>query len=186
MFTLRKLFAVIATMAIAVLVTPGNATAATYPDCLDISVVVSDPQTVVGGDDVTISASADSNVGSPSGVLTIKVLGHTYTFNGNSGSKTISTPVVSAKEVHDVVASFTPDDTCDAAGAAAVSAAAFLTPEDAHSTLTLLPEGVDDEGANLPNTGGTNLWYIVWGAAFLGLGVAIIGTVNSRRTKKIL
>lgn len=190
MFTLKKLFAVIATLAIALLMTPSNAsaqnlskaptqvaTADGYPDCLDVSVTLSPAHPrLLGGGDVTVTATAASNVDpQPTGTLVIKVLGKTYTSHSNSLTITFETPTVSKKTTANISASYTLDDGGDTC---------YIDPPDALGTLTLLHSG-DDTGA-LPNTGGTNLWYLVAGAALLAIGVGIVGTVNSRRSKKLI
>lgn len=197
MFTLRKMFAVMATMAIALLMTPGNASAQTrsvapaeavatavpascagYPDGIPLSITLSPAHPrLLGGQKVTITATVVSNSDQqPTGTLVIKVLGKTYTFHSNSATITVQTPVVTKKTTASVSASFTPDGS---------TATCFIDPPDAAGTVTMLVSG-DGSDANLPNTGGTNLWYIVLGATLLGVGVAIIGTVNSRRAKRII
>lgn len=195
MFTIKKLLAVIATMAIALLMVPGAASAQTrssapteiasangYPDCLDVSITLSPSHPrLVGGGDVTITASVTSNVDpQPSGTLVIKVLGKTHTFHSNSATITVKTPTVLKKTSSGISASYTLDS-------GGTSATCYIDPPDAIGTLTLLPAGAGNDGNGaLPNTGGTNLWYLVAGAALLAFGVGIVGTVNSRRSKKLI
>lgn len=209
MFTFKKLFAVIAVMAISILVIPGNAvarTATAYPDCLQISISFSsDRTTVVGGSTATMTATAKSNVDpQPEGTLKIRALGKTHTFNGTSGTAKISTPVVSQRESHTVTASFTPDDKCTAEASDSVASptqvtnasfvsgervtqAAYTTPANAHATLVLALAGGDGDGDGiLPNTGGTRFWYLVAGAALLGLGIAFVVAARSRRSKNLI
>lgn len=216
MSTLRKLFAVIATMAIALLMTPGNAfatstAASDYPDCLEVSISISaTPNPVTGGKNVTIHATATANdAPDPDGTLVIHAFGDNYGDNDNDNTIVIKAPSVTKKTVFPVSADFTPSDLCSPSESAPsatssvtsanfvisadndnVTPAAYLKPVTATTNVTVLPLGAGGDGNGdgngaLPNTGGTNLWYLVAGAALLAIGVAIVGTVNSRRKKFI-
>lgn len=196
MFTLKKSFAVIAAMAMALLMVPGHASAQTrssspaqaasvplecagYPDGIPLSLTLSpaNPR-LLGGHKVTITATVISNVDpQPTGTLVIKVLGKSYSFHSNSATITVQTPKVTKKMTANVSASYTPDGS---------TATCFIDPADAAGTMTLLVPSDNDSTGALPNTGGTNLWYLVAGAALLAIGVGIVGTVSGRRSKKLI
>lgn len=194
MFTLRRMSVAIAASAVAVLGVPATAAvAASNPGyvCVSSDVVLSaTPSSLVGGNKVTVEASSQAGTEHPAGTLTVTFLGKTYTSHA-AFSKVVKTPVVTKKETRPVTTSFAPDKSCDGNGRPSdpdPSGTYYFAPAPVHTTVTLLPTGASNGGSNgaLPNTGGTNLWYIIVGAALLGLGVAIVGTVSSRRTKKFI
>ncbi len=180
------------------------------PDCLEVSITVEpSSQTVVGGNPVTIHARAVANdAPDPAGKLTIRLFGKNYVDNDNDNTITANAPKVTKKKTVTVTANFTPSDACDGppdlntdvsttvTNSTAVVPANFVITRDNHvtpasylkpvqgtATVTLLPLGGTD--GTLPNTGGTNAWYLILGAALLAVGAGIVG-VMSRRAKKFI
>lgn len=176
MFMLRKLFAPLVAMVIALVMMPRDAWAETVvdpaePDCLDVSISLSPAHPeLLGGGQITITAEARSNVDpQPHGTLRISVLGKIYSFHSNTGTITITTPVVTHKTTANISASYIPDD-------GGTSKTCYLDPVDARGVMTLL--SADDSA--LPNTGGPGLWYLVSGALLLVLGGLVLGGAHSR------
>ena len=98
--------------------------------------------------------------------------GETQEGDGTSISGTFGTPKVSAEKDTTLTATCTYDDTAEVSPSAVASGTA---------TVTLLPQGVDtnDQSSNgvLPDTGGSNLWILVAGAALvLGGGGAVVAS----------
>lgn len=182
----RKLLVVIAAMT-ASLVTLMPSAASAYPACLTTTIsVVPSADSMVGGGDLTIDVVAESDDQLPAGTLTVTAFGKTSTAANGAFSKTVTTPVVSAKKVFAIKAQFTPDSPCTGTSVAAVAEDPTFKASSGTENVTLLPEATQDTGLAgvLPNTGGASIWFIVLGVALLGFGAAVVG--RSRRTKKFL
>lgn len=180
--------AVIAFMTV-VAPTPAQA----YPG---VTVTVSE-DTVVGGTDITITATVD-----PSSIdcnWSLTFLGDTRTGSGNSITETFSTPEVDHVEHHEAVATCSFDNGVPSASGSggtgslgtSTSVVSAIVTATGSGTQTLLPRGGgdddDDEGGDgdgdnggiLPNTGGERLLWLIIGGLLIMTGGGVV--MASRR-----
>jgi hypothetical protein len=147
----------------------------------DVTVTVSE-DTVVGGTDITITATVD-----PSEIdcqWTLTFMGDERFGSGNSITETFDTPEVDEVEQHEAVAECTFNPTVTGSG-----------------TQTLLPLGDDDDGDGdddddgdgdgdgdgddgglLPNTGGERLAWLLIGLLLVVVGAGVVVASRDRDT----
>jgi hypothetical protein len=148
----------------------------------DVTVTVSE-DTVVGGTEITITATVDPSEIDCSWKLTF--LGDERTGSGNSITETFDTPEVDEVEQHEAVAECTFNPTVTGSG-----------------TQTLLPAGDDDDGDDgdddddgdgdgdgdgddgglLPNTGGERLAWLLIGLLLVVVGAGVVLASRDRDT----
>jgi LPXTG-motif cell wall-anchored protein len=198
-----RLALAVAVVAFFAVLTPSPAQA--YPG---VTVIVSEA-TVVGGDDIIISAEVDPDVNCQ---WTLTFLGETRTGSGFEITETFETPEVDDEETRDAVAICTyNDDELDSmggGGAGSLGTSIVTATQTAGDvgTQTLLPEDDDDDGDDdgdsdsdddgdddgddgnggggdngglLPNTGGERLAWLIIGGMLVLVGGGVV--VASRR-----
>lgn len=162
-----------------------------YPDC-GIDLQIKDA-TLVGGKTFNFTAKA----GATNCAWTVTYRGETKTGNGTTFSGTFSTPVVTKKTKNALTADCKWNDGVVAPAAAkgsTVSPAFYSTAPAANvqavertcptsATVTLLPKGgVGDNGASLPDTGGSNLSLLLLGGGLLLVGGGVTYAARRRHT----
>ena len=193
-----RLALAVAVVAFFTVIAPSPAQA--YPG---VTVTVSD-HTLVGGNDVTITATVDHAIDCDEWELTYQ--GDTRTGSGTSITATFSTPEVDEEtETNSFATCFFDDDIFDGpnsaasvsgGGGAGALGALVMAPDSASGVgdVILLPLGDDnddddddgngggdngDGGGILPNTGGERLAWLVIGAMLVLVGAGVV--VASRR-----
>ena len=169
MKSVRTALAVLVVAALAILVPSFPAQA--YPD---VTVSVS-TRTVVGGEDMTITATAN---GTPDCAWQLTYRGETKTADsGSSITEVFQTPEVDEVTKNNAHATCTFDDGTGGGGEAVTA----LQTATGSATQTLLPKdsGNGDGGGLLPNTGGERLAWLVVGGLLVLIGGATV--VASRR-----
>ncbi|MEO6471006.1 MAG: LPXTG cell wall anchor domain-containing protein [Aeromicrobium sp.] len=201
MFTFRK--ALVAATLVAASFAASPASAESYVPGDEVNIDLDVAHCHVGGSLVPIHAVATSGGQAVDGTMTIDAFGQTFEEDDNDLSVKADSPVVTKKTHFDITATFIPDDLADSApalGAAQVtpalyspgSAAALPTAfKSATVTVTIIivPKSSgcddgDDDGdgtSGLPNTGGTNAWYLIIGALMLAAGAATLEGVRRRK-----
>ena len=152
-----------------------SAQAQNYP----VAVVTVSEDTVTGGDDITITATATLN-GNPVDCIewTLEFMGDQRTGSGTSITETFSTPEVDEEQDEVATATCLYDDGVSAlgSGGSRTAGASLATVEQTATgtgTQTLLPEDDDGDGDNgglLPNTGGERLAWLI-----IGLLLVLVG-----------
>ena len=192
MFKLR----LAAAAAIACAMTLLSSGAQAYPDC-GISLTLND-STLVGGK--TFSFTADA--GDVECDWTVTYRGKTKTGSGTSISGSYSTPVVSKKTTTKITASCE-HELEDSSAAASSASASTVTPAfysaqssavlpaatavcPVSANVTLLPKGgvADEDDGALPDTGGSNLWFLVLGGALVVAGGSVTYAARRRHSAR--
>lgn len=215
MVAFRKSFVVVAAIA-AGLAIMSPASAAEYPEPTAVTIDLDlSASTLIVGADLGITANATAGEETPEGTLEVEAFGETYSDDQSTleVQVTVETPVVTQREVHTIVATFTPDP--DSASGRAQSrvvtavyrigpsniAAAAFAPASESEDVTLLPRTDDDDddddngdgngngdsdnGGLLPDTGGTTFWLIVLAATLLAAGASVLEVQRRRRKNAV-
>ncbi|WP_082582317.1 LPXTG cell wall anchor domain-containing protein [Aeromicrobium sp. Root236] len=194
-----RLVAAAAIAAAATLLSSGAAQA--YPDIPNVTITVSDA-TLIGGKTFDYKASADVECDWTVTYAEAVNGSATQTGTGTSLTGTYDTKVVSKIFKSPIKALCKYDDNVPAVSAkvvtsnqvspafystsAAKTLPAAIQNASASATITLLPlGGVDngDDGA-LPNTGGSNAWILVLGAALVAAGGSITYVARRRHSAR--
>lgn len=203
MSTFRKAVVAITALAASFATMSSASAVPTYPDATDVQITLDVASCQIGGTFLEIHAKAMSGADSPAGTTTITAVGKTFTENDNDLRVKVKTPIVTQSTKFKVTAKFVPTDHADAAaspqsttqvipafystGTSKVLPTSFRT-ATASETVTLVPRSVGcsagEEASTgiLPDTGGTNLWYLIVGALLLAAG-AVLLTAARRRSK---
>jgi LPXTG-motif cell wall-anchored protein len=196
-----RLVAAAAIAAAATLLSSGAAQA--YPDIPNVTLTVSDA-TLIGGNTFDYTASADVECEWTITYSEAVNGSATQTGNGTSQSGSYDTKVVKSKFKSPIKATCKYDDNVPAASAKVVTSndvtPAFYSTADsaptlqaalqtasASATITLLPQGVEDEGDEdgaLPNTGGSNVWLLALGGALVVAGGSVTYVARRRHSAR--
>jgi len=187
---MKKLRLALAAAVVAFLTVIAPTPAQAYPG---VTVTVS-TATVIGGDDITITATVDPKINCD---WDLTFLGEEVGGSGTSVQHVFDTPEVNEETKVDAIATCTFDDGTSALGGGGTGSlgASLVTVEQSVSgvgTQTLLPLGGggddDDDGSSggggddgglLPNTGGERLAWLVIGGLLVLVGAGVV--VASRR-----
>ncbi len=150
-----------------------------YPDP---TITISIPgNEIIGGDTFDFTASS----GDVDCDWTVTYGGAQQTGSGTSISGTYDTPAVSKRTATTITAVCEYQTATSSASAAATAEVSAADTASASATVYLLPRGGDTDGGSddngaLPDTGGSNLWIVIVGAALLVVGAAALALSRRR------